>query len=227
MVVDQKFAITPCLNLGKLQYCSADTGLSVGNRPSLGLWAALLLILSPFHLKYSQEARHYSVLMTLSLATYILLILACQRPTWRRWLFYTLATIANMYLHYGSFMVLAAQSIFIGLWFLQQLRTRQVLTLRYPIGAALLVIAAYIPRLPRLQLALSRNVGADVVGNYRRFTPLSVWAENVFSIFGTNNNLLASILLILLFIGLNRAYLAATIFQLRHCPNWLITLFSS
>ena len=43
----------------------------VSGQHRVGLWAAFLLAIAPFHIRYSQEARQYGWLMVFSLATYI------------------------------------------------------------------------------------------------------------------------------------------------------------
>ena len=91
-------------------------------RPYIGLWAAFFLALSPFHLKYSQEARHYAWLTLFSLAAYIFLYLAITRRQWRWWGLFVLATVINLYTHYGALVVLAVQTIVIGVWIMTQWR---------------------------------------------------------------------------------------------------------
>src|SRR5690606_23753028 len=67
-----------------------------------GLWSALLLAFSPLHLIYAQEARHYALLMTLSLASFVLLLRALRQPQWRWWLAFAMVTILNLYTHYAA-----------------------------------------------------------------------------------------------------------------------------
>ena len=122
------------------------------HRPTAGLWAALLLALSPLHLHHSQEARHYPWLMAFSLLSYILLRRAIRRPTWQRWVLYAVATALNLYSHYGALIVLATQVTIIIGWMLQPvlsgrgegLRER----IRYPVGAAMIVVLLYSAWIP-------------------------------------------------------------------------------
>lgn len=167
-----------------------------------GLWAALLLALSPFHIQFSQEARHYALLMTISLATFLLLHRALRQPTGKSWLAYGLLTLVNIYIHYSAFIVLAAQSLIIVLWFIVQLRQRQYRHGLYPLATALIIVFGYLPWLSRLQLVFTRNVNADVSLNNRQIVPLSIWIGNIFRAFNTTYGLLPYILFSLCLIGL-------------------------
>ena len=53
-----------------------------------GLWAALLLAVSSFHIRYSQEARHYALLLLFGLLATVLLLRALERGRSRDWLAY-------------------------------------------------------------------------------------------------------------------------------------------
>lgn len=172
------------------------------NRRQASYWAALLLILSPFHLRYSQEARHYAVLMDLALVTTILLYLAMKRPSWLRWSLFSLATLATIYLHYGGLLILASQSVWIVVWLLQKWRSGQWPVVRYPLTAALAVIIFYLPWLSRLQFALERNVGADVVATNRGYSSTLTWIQSSLYEFGASTPILPYILLALFVAGL-------------------------
>lgn len=162
----------------------------------IGLLAAFLLVLSPFHIWYSQEARHYAVLMTFALLTFLSLYKALQKPTWRIWLVFALATVVNLYTHYGALLVLATQSVLIAVWMLVQMRRKQYRQWLYPITSAGLVAVCYLPWLPRLLLALSRNVNTEDVNHANRHVvPIMNWVANTFYAFGTNDGLLPYILL--------------------------------
>jgi len=75
----------------------------------VGLISAALLALSPFALYYSQEARPYALLLTLSLASCYLLLLAVERPGKSRWPLYALVTLAALYTHYFTVFLIIAQ----------------------------------------------------------------------------------------------------------------------
>ncbi|MBK9052989.1 MAG: glycosyltransferase family 39 protein [Chloroflexi bacterium] len=144
-------------------------------RPQAGLWAALLLALSPFHLRYSQEARQYALLMTFSLAAFFWLyriiepdpkrLLKPLRSYGGHWLGFAAATVLNLYSHYGALVFLAVQAVIIAGWGVNQLRRRQWQRVGVGVAAASLTVLLYLPWLNRLQEDLTRNVGAGSQAN--------------------------------------------------------------
>ena len=172
-------------------------------RPKAGLWTAVLLALSPFHLRYSQEVRHYALLMMLALLTFVLLHRALAQPTWFRWLNYAIATLATIYLHYGGLLILAAQSLLIAVWLKQHWPRKQIFpAIYYPLGTGIGIFLLYLPWLPRLTVALNRNMGADIVATNRGYSTPILWAQNTFYEFGTTFGPLPYILLGLSLTGL-------------------------
>lgn len=156
--------------------------------PVAGLIAALLLSLSPAHLRYSQMARHYSLLMLFSLASYIALYLALSRPNARRWLVYAIIVAANMYTHFGSLLVLASQTLLITVWLIGKLYRRQWSVILGPFVAVVAVILLYLPMLGRLASVFFWNVG-DSAGRAIRVEDLQVapiieWLRLAFVEFG-------------------------------------------
>lgn len=156
-------------------------------RPRAGLWAGLLLALSPFHVRYSQEARHYAWLMLLSLATYIFLYLAIHKTRWRWWVIFALLTALNIYTHYGALVVLASQTIFLSGWIIWQWFRRQRRAIIYPLTSAIIVISLLLVWLPKLQLALRWNLGETAVRGSQDIMPATVWAREMFYAFGTTS----------------------------------------
>lgn len=98
-------------------------------RQLVALVAALLTALHPLLLYYSQEARMYTMLVTLGLgAGYLLLRLSeTASPLWRQWGIYALVATAAVYTHYFAFFLLLG----LGIAFLIHHFVRQ------PFGAAL------------------------------------------------------------------------------------------
>jgi len=88
-------------------------GPSQVDRHRLALLTALLLALAPVAVKYGQEARMHALFMTLSAGTTLLLALARQTGRRRYWAGYTVATILNLYTMYFSFLIIAAQGIWV------------------------------------------------------------------------------------------------------------------
>ena len=82
-----------------------------------GLVAALLLTLAPFYLRYSQDARFYTLLVLLSLLS--VYFLYRYSSTGKKTLLagFVLCSILNVYNHLFAFLVLAAEVVFVGgLW---------------------------------------------------------------------------------------------------------------
>ena len=73
-----------------------------------GLSAALLLSINAFHVRYSQEARGYSLLVFLSALGSLLFVRCIESPTARNWRLYTLASVLIVYSHFYGVLVVAA-----------------------------------------------------------------------------------------------------------------------
>jgi mannosyltransferase len=80
----------------------------------VGLFAALLLCISRFHIAYSQEARPYSMAFLLAvISCYALAILLHTRQTWAQWLYFV-TTAGMFWLHPYMLLVFFSQCVFIG-----------------------------------------------------------------------------------------------------------------
>ncbi len=160
--------------------------------PVAGLWAALLLAFSPVHVAYAQEARHYALLLAISLAAYILVFQALKLSRWSLWVAFALMTVLNLYNHYGAFVVLASQMLLISGWLLLRWRRRGLgrawQIWRYPIVAGLLVVLLYLPWISRLQAVVDFNLGQDAATPTSGIAPLSEWARLLFYAFGLDRN---------------------------------------
>lgn len=86
-----------------------------------GLAAAVLLCISPLHLRYSQWARFYAPLLALSLLSLFFLWRAMFQRDLKAWIGFTVATVLNLYTHLFALFVLASESLFSALWWLQEL----------------------------------------------------------------------------------------------------------
>lgn len=166
------------------------------------LWAALLLALSPFHLRYSQEARHYALLASLALAGWLTLVRALRRPSAGRWAAYGVAAALALYSHYGALVALASQALAAGFWLLRApgvwgfgsrargsgahaspTATAGSLPWRGPLLAAALALALYLPWLPRLRIALAGNVDAELNVATGPPASLETWLRELFLAF--------------------------------------------
>lgn len=77
-----------------------------------GLWAALSAAISPYYLWYAQEARMYTWLVVLSLASiYTLMPLLKKESRPRDYLAFVAVTSAMLYMHYGGFLLLAFEVV--------------------------------------------------------------------------------------------------------------------
>ncbi len=156
--------------------------------PRAGLWAAFLLVLAPFHIRYSQEARHYAWLMTFSLAGYVLLYLALSRKNLRWWVYFALVTALNLYTHYGAFIVLGTEILLIAIWLTPRLWQHRWRALLGPLLAGGIILVLYLSWIGRLQVALARNVGDTALRSGGNFTSLATWLQNIFFEFGFRTN---------------------------------------
>ena len=85
---------------------------------SAGLFAALLLALSPFHIAYSSEARTYTLLAFTATLFVLTVVRALRSPSWATLAASAAASTALLYSHtYGSF-VFVAVNFFIVLAFI-------------------------------------------------------------------------------------------------------------
>lgn len=177
-----------------IRYLSAVAGVlaiplmavfgKVSGLPRSGLWAAFLLALAPFHIRYSQEARHYAWLMTFSLASYILLYLALSRKKLRWWVYFALATVLNLYTHYGAFVVLGTEMLLIAFWLVPKLWRRRWRSLMGPLLAGGIILVNYLFWIGRFQVAITRNVGNAALRSVGDFSSLATWLRNIFFEFG-------------------------------------------
>ena len=174
----------------------------VMGRPLTGLTAALLLAVSPFHLKYSQEARHYSALMCVSLATYIVLYLGMTRPKWKYWIGFGLLTAMNLYVHYGAFILLGSQMILISGWSVWQIKQHKIQRLLYPLLALFMTALLFLPWVPHFLDAMGANVGRSTISDTGGTAPLTDWLRESFSAFGMYYDRLPAVILLLAVMGL-------------------------
>ena len=155
--------------------------------PTVGMWAALLLNLLPFHLRYAQEARHYALLLTFSLATYLLLWLALRQQKTIYFVSYGVLTAINLYTHYGALTVLASQTVLIAGWLvfcIIKKQYRAVLHITLSVGVLLLLYAF---QLPHLYAAVTNHSGENAVAG-SGFVSLSVWLREILFAFSFNSH---------------------------------------
>ncbi len=81
----------------------------------VGLTAAALLAITPFHIWYSQEARMYAFLTAVILLVHWFLVRLLRRESRWDWLGYTLSMLLAVYTHYFALLILLAHYIFFAL----------------------------------------------------------------------------------------------------------------
>ncbi len=77
-----------------------------------GLIGAFLLAVNAYHIHYSQEARHYALMVFLALLSLIFLLKALQSGQKRMWILFGLSAGLNIYTHYFAFLILASEVLF-------------------------------------------------------------------------------------------------------------------
>ena len=79
----------------------------------VGVVAAFILSINPFHVFYSQEARAYSLFTFLSLLSIYLFFKAINTNKNRYWYFFVLISILNLYTFYFALLVLVSEIIYL------------------------------------------------------------------------------------------------------------------
>lgn len=84
-----------------------------------GLLAALILATSVFHIKYSQEARGYTLMVFLSLVSFYSLVKLTSSRRRAYSIAYIVSSVLLIYTHYYGLLIIAAQNIFCFTLFLK------------------------------------------------------------------------------------------------------------
>jgi len=88
-----------------------------------GVLASVLTTVSPFLVWYSQEARMYTMLAGLSLASVYALLRALEPGTKWHWIAWALITVAALYTHFTAFFLLPVEGLWI-LWTVWRIKRR-------------------------------------------------------------------------------------------------------
>ncbi len=157
-------------------------GRAIGGQ-QVGLTAALLLAVSPFHIWQSQVLRNYGLLVTLNLlGTYALwrIFQEAKRP-WAWLALWVVATLLGIYTHYFGFFFLAYSLVMLTIWVAQAWGGTQLATLLRQrwLWLALLLIALLL--VPAVQIGLDRFQAGQQVDFY--YIPPSVVARHALSAF--------------------------------------------
>jgi Dolichyl-phosphate-mannose-protein mannosyltransferase len=109
-------------------------GKELFNRKT-ALFSTWLIAVSPFHLWYAQEARHYSMSVFLGTLSSYILFLTLRQNSLKKWAAFVLLSLAGVCTNYFHLFLLAAQFLY-GLY-ISQFRRRKVFLLFLPVAAVL------------------------------------------------------------------------------------------
>ena len=84
--------------------------------PRVALIASMLAAVNPFLVWYSQEARMYALVATLSAWSLYCFVRALDTPRWYWWTAYVGLTVASLYTHFYAVFLLPAELIFLVLY---------------------------------------------------------------------------------------------------------------
>ncbi|MCR4407469.1 MAG: glycosyltransferase family 39 protein [Anaerolineae bacterium] len=117
----------------------------------IGLLTAILLAINPFQIWYAQEARMYSLVVCLTLASTWLLVRGWRGGGWAVWAGYALTTALALYTHYYAVLIPAFHAVFI----LGHRTGWQPVPLPRWLAAATAAALLFLPWLPRALRLLS------------------------------------------------------------------------
>ena len=81
--------------------------------PRVALLATMLAAINPFLVWYSQEARMYALVATITLWSLYCFVRAVDTPRWSWWAAYAAVTVAGLYTHLYAVLILPAQLLFL------------------------------------------------------------------------------------------------------------------
>ncbi|MEM9774133.1 MAG: glycosyltransferase family 39 protein [Chloroflexota bacterium] len=181
-----------------------------------GLLAGILLALSPFHLRYSHEARHYALMMALTLAATYFMCRAIstsknsRQTAW--WIAFAVASALSMYTHYAACLVFATHCGVIGfVWLRNWFRNRSVAI--WPIIAISLTGLLYLPWLFQLYQSISKNLQSAGTFQQERIVGIGDWPVQTAIAFGYSNGTVATLMVVLFFAGLGCMWIYNKRFQ--------------
>ncbi|MFA4988242.1 MAG: glycosyltransferase family 39 protein [Candidatus Omnitrophota bacterium] len=150
-------------------------GKTIFNK-NVGIYAALLVAISPIHIYYSQEVKMYSLLSFLSLASFFLLFLSLENKRAVYWAGYVLTTVFCLYTHNYGVLLLFAEICFFALFF-----RRNRVMLRQFVLCQLIILSICLPRVFVLSRQLTMGMNPwidacalkDLVSTFSHFCLLS------------------------------------------------------
>ncbi|PYX80154.1 MAG: hypothetical protein DMG70_24955 [Acidobacteria bacterium] len=109
-----------------------------------GLITALLVSVSASHVRASQWIRSYSLMLLLLVVATWLLVRGLERPTFRNWLLYAIASALSVYCHLYAVLALVAQLASLLLLRRKEIPWRQLRLALVALGLLLSPAAAYV-----------------------------------------------------------------------------------
>jgi mannosyltransferase len=140
----------------------------------VALVAGALLALNPFVVKWSQQARGYTLLLAVSMLAILLLLRALERGTRGAWALYGLAFCAVIIWHPPAGVVLAPTHILL-------VSQRRASVLPHGLAAALVIMALGVPWAAQIAM---RSTGEGVAMNWLRFPTPGVTAHALLDVSG-------------------------------------------
>jgi mannosyltransferase len=136
-----------------------------------GFLAALLIAINVYHLRYSQEARSYALVVLLVTLASLFFVSAVRRPSWTAWGLYTGAIVLGVYSHFFVVFVLIAHWISLAFLPRRVVPWRSVMISAGAIGMLLLPIVVFAVMKDRGQIDWISHAPPDFVA--RAFTYLA------------------------------------------------------
>jgi len=147
----------------------------------VGLLGAFLLTISPLHLRHSQEARMYIVLMLFVIMSSYFFWRAWRKGGRGNWMAYVIFSALSLYTHYLAAFLLLSHNLFVAISFVSRYCTGNYRKsgLLYWVLSQLSILLLLAPRLPSILPRYQQGVGgmsAAVFGGRPNIrTPLNVF----------------------------------------------------
>jgi uncharacterized membrane protein len=144
-------------------------GTRLYNDRLVGLIAAAMLAFSAFDIYYSQEARFYSLQLTVAIVNLYTFLRALDSGSVRDWLLYGAATVLTLYTHYFLAMLLPVEGLYAaGHYLLPVVRDRSTHALRPAVKQVAMCLAAQLGAvalfIPWVVFALPSQLGTSNYG---------------------------------------------------------------
>ena len=137
--------------------------------PAAGALSAWLLALHPWHIRFTSEARGYSLMLCIIPVVLYFWLRAIRENAWRWWVLHSLSQFALMYCYPGALYVLIVLNGATAVWFLGQVLGRQECPaiarwLASNCFAAMAAFQLMLPLLPQLQSYLNTEEARVPIG---------------------------------------------------------------